>query len=257
MWQCSTLEQLPGIPSCPCFWRGGGQSRHPGSHFKEHTSLWWGIKHKRMLQDMPSSRISSRMQRGFQENVHNTGWAEQPFPCTVRVIWCLKQQGSLIHTQWRHVLDCGEKSLWLHHGVSAQEAKLSSPYAPQVQVQIPNNRFEIPTPRAARHHTHLYCIAGKITTIRTDCSNSWVGHLFFRSPRQRLANNRNQAHDHLVSKQPQMKAHFLEFMENMLSRGHTEVAPLLQQGQECWYPPHVPLLYGKGGSQGRSLLPMV
>lgn len=26
-------------------------------------------------------------------------------------------------------------------------------------------------------------------------------------------------------------------MENMLSRGHAEVAPHMQQGQECWYLP--------------------
>ena len=35
----------------------------------------------------------------------------------------------------------------------------------------------------------------------------------------------------------QMKAHFIEFMENMLSKGHAEVAPPLKQGQECWYLP--------------------
>ena len=34
-----------------------------------------------------------------------------------------------------------------------------------------------------------------------------------------------------------MKAHFIEFMENMLSKGHAEVAPPLKQGQECWYLP--------------------
>ena len=58
-----------------------------------------------------------------------------------------------------------------------------------------------------------------------DSSKSWVGPLPFRSPRQRLPNNRRQAHDRLLSlrrtleKRPQMKAHFLEFMQNMLSRG--------------------------------------
>ena len=49
-----------------------------------------------------------------------------------------------------------------------------------------------------------------------DSSKSWVGPLPFRSPRQRLPNNRRQAHDRLLSlrrtleKRPQMKAHFLE-----------------------------------------------
>ncbi|KAL4006299.1 tumor suppressor p53-binding protein 1 [Sarotherodon galilaeus] len=73
--------------------------------------------------------------------------------------------------------------------------------------------------------------------------NSWVGPLPFRSPRQRLPNNRQLAYDRLMSlrrtleKRPEMKTHFLEFMENMLTRGHAEVAPALSQNQECWYLP--------------------
>ncbi|XP_013855924.1 uncharacterized protein LOC106511725, partial [Austrofundulus limnaeus] len=76
-----------------------------------------------------------------------------------------------------------------------------------------------------------------------DSDNSWVGPLPFRSPRQRLPNNRQLAYDRLMSlrrslgKRPEMKAHFLEFMENMLARGHAEVAPSLAHNQECWYLP--------------------
>ena len=76
-----------------------------------------------------------------------------------------------------------------------------------------------------------------------DISNSWVGPVPFRSPRKRLPNNKKQVHNRLLSlrrtldKRPQMKAHFIEFMENMLSKGHAEVAPPLKQGQECWYLP--------------------
>ena len=40
-----------------------------------------------------------------------------------------------------------------------------------------------------------------------------------------------------LEKRPQMKAHFIEFMENMLSKGHAEFAPPLKEGQECWYLP--------------------
>ncbi len=76
-----------------------------------------------------------------------------------------------------------------------------------------------------------------------DSSNSWLGPLPFRSPRHRLPNNRKQAYDHLMSlrqtldKRFQVKAHFLEFLENILSREHAEVAPPLKRGQECWYLP--------------------
>lgn len=76
-----------------------------------------------------------------------------------------------------------------------------------------------------------------------DSSNSWVGPLPFRSPRQRLPGNRKQAHDRLLSlrrtleKRPQMKTHFLEFMENLFSKEHAEAAPPLREGQEHWYLP--------------------
>lgn len=76
-----------------------------------------------------------------------------------------------------------------------------------------------------------------------DSDNSWVGPLPFRSPRQHLPNNRQLAYDRLMSlrrtleKRPEMKSHFLEFMEKMLSRGHAEVAPALSHNQECWYLP--------------------
>lgn len=76
-----------------------------------------------------------------------------------------------------------------------------------------------------------------------DSSKSWVAPLPFRSPRQRLPNNRKQAFNRLVSlrrsldKRPQMKADFLEFMEKMLKKAHAEDAPPVQPGQECWYLP--------------------
>ena len=76
-----------------------------------------------------------------------------------------------------------------------------------------------------------------------DSSKSWVAPLPFRSPRQRLPNNRKQAFDRLISlqrslgKRPQMKADFLEFMEKMLKKAHAEVAPPLQPELERWYLP--------------------
>lgn len=34
-----------------------------------------------------------------------------------------------------------------------------------------------------------------------------------------------------------MKDHFFEYMEKILGKGHAEVAPLLKEGEECWYLP--------------------
>lgn len=76
-----------------------------------------------------------------------------------------------------------------------------------------------------------------------DTSKSWVAPLPFRSPRQRLPNNRDYAHRRLSSlrrtleKRPKMKAQYLEFMEKLLVNQHAEVAPPLPEGQECWFLP--------------------
>ncbi|CAM4658376.1 unnamed protein product [Leuciscus chuanchicus] len=76
-----------------------------------------------------------------------------------------------------------------------------------------------------------------------DESNSWVAPLPFRTPRQRLPNNREQVFTRLTSllrtleKKPEMKSHFVTFMQNIFDRDHAEVAPPLREGQECWYLP--------------------
>ncbi|XP_073714092.1 uncharacterized protein [Misgurnus anguillicaudatus] len=76
-----------------------------------------------------------------------------------------------------------------------------------------------------------------------DESNSWVAPLPFQVPRRRLPNNKEYAYNRLSSlrrtldKRPQMKEHFLEFMENMFANGHAEIALPLKKDQECWYLP--------------------
>lgn len=38
-------------------------------------------------------------------------------------------------------------------------------------------------------------------------------------------------------KNPAKKKHFVTFMQSVLDRGHAELAPLLKDGEECWYLP--------------------
>ena len=79
--------------------------------------------------------------------------------------------------------------------------------------------------------------------VHQDDSNSWVAPLPFKSPRRRLPNNRDFAKNRLMSlsrtlkKRPQMKAHFVEFMEKLFKNEHAEIAPPLQDDQESWYLP--------------------
>lgn len=76
-----------------------------------------------------------------------------------------------------------------------------------------------------------------------DNTNSWVAPLPFRSPRQQLPNNREQALSRLTSlrrtleRKPEMKAHFLSFMQKIFDHDHAELAPPLSEGEERWYLP--------------------
>lgn len=76
-----------------------------------------------------------------------------------------------------------------------------------------------------------------------DSANSWVAPLPFCSPRRRLPNNREYAYKrlkalcHTLEKKPEMKEHYLDFIQKMLDNDQAELAPSLQDGQECWYLP--------------------
>ncbi|KAL6466941.1 hypothetical protein MHYP_G00247450 [Metynnis hypsauchen] len=76
-----------------------------------------------------------------------------------------------------------------------------------------------------------------------DNANSWVAPLPFRTPRERLPHSRDQALMRLASvqrtleKRPEMKKHFVTFMQNTFDRDHAEQAPPLPAGKECWYLP--------------------
>ncbi|KAI4883908.1 hypothetical protein NFI96_004102 [Prochilodus magdalenae] len=76
-----------------------------------------------------------------------------------------------------------------------------------------------------------------------DSANSWVAPLPFRTPRRRLPNNRGYAYKRLktlcntLEKNPEMKAHYVDFIQKMLDNDHAELAPMLQDHQECWYLP--------------------
>lgn len=76
-----------------------------------------------------------------------------------------------------------------------------------------------------------------------DSANSWVAPLPFRTPRRQLPNNREYAYKRLktlcntLEKNPEMKAHYLDFIQKMLDNDHAELAPPLQDHQERWYLP--------------------
>lgn len=75
-----------------------------------------------------------------------------------------------------------------------------------------------------------------------DESNSWVAPLPFRSPRPPL-HNQQQAVTRLSSllrtleRKPKMKEQFVAFVQRVFDNNHTEPAPPLTKGKECWYLP--------------------
>ncbi|XP_062413389.1 uncharacterized protein LOC119222763 [Pungitius pungitius] len=76
-----------------------------------------------------------------------------------------------------------------------------------------------------------------------DTSNNWVAPLPFRVPRQRLSNNREQVFTRFTSlektlrRKTEMRDQFLEFMKKIFDNRHAEVAPPLEENEECWYLP--------------------
>lgn len=70
-----------------------------------------------------------------------------------------------------------------------------------------------------------------------------AGRLPFHSPRGRLPNNKGLAASRLnslcrtLNKRPEMKRHFMDFMQGLFDRGQAEPAPPLKEEEECWYLP--------------------
>ncbi|XP_049918800.1 uncharacterized protein LOC126401515 [Epinephelus moara] len=79
--------------------------------------------------------------------------------------------------------------------------------------------------------------------MKKDANNSWTAPLPFKSPRQSLPNNRPQAMNRLMSlirnfdRKPEMRDHFVAFMEKIFQNGHAEIAPPLKEDEERWYLP--------------------
>jgi hypothetical protein len=90
-------------------------------------------------------------------------------------------------------------------------------------------------------------------------TGSWVAPLPFRSPRQSLPNNREQAVqrakylDSSLRRNPKKREHMVEFMQKILANNHAEVAPPLQNNEECWYLPLFGVYHPKKPDQIRGV----
>lgn len=90
-----------------------------------------------------------------------------------------------------------------------------------------------------------------------DSTNSWVAPLPFRQPRKCLPNNRSYAMSRLkslhrtLSKNPQMRSHFTDFMQKIMDSQHAEPAPPMQSGKEYWYLPFFGVYHPQKPSQIR------
>lgn len=79
--------------------------------------------------------------------------------------------------------------------------------------------------------------------LQKDSNNSWVAPLPFKNSRPCLPNNRPQALKGLLplkcnfQRKPEMRDHFLSFMDKMFKNGHAELAPPLSKKEEQWYLP--------------------
>lgn len=80
------------------------------------------------------------------------------------------------------------------------------------------------------------------TLEKTETGN-WQAPLPFRTERPVLPNNRNYVLRRTKNLENNLKKdktkceHMLTFVGRMLELGHAELAPPLQEGEECWYLP--------------------
>ena len=90
-----------------------------------------------------------------------------------------------------------------------------------------------------------------------DVDHSWVAPLPFWSPRRSLPSNREQAVKRLcclrktLEKKPEIKSHYIEFMQKMMDNDQAECAPPLEAGKEHWYLPTFGVYHPKKPGQIR------
>lgn len=97
------------------------------------------------------------------------------------------------------------------------------------------------------------------TKMQKGPTGNWVAPLPFRSSRPKLPNNRSYAlkramllHKSLL-RDPKKRDHFVTFMNQIIRRGHAEVAPKIPQLKEAWYLPLFGVYHPKKPDQIRGV----
>jgi len=95
--------------------------------------------------------------------------------------------------------------------------------------------------------------------LHRDSQGHWVAPLPFRIPRSPLPNNKSQAInrammlDRSLKKNLKKQEHFMTFMEKVINNNHAEIAPPLQDEEECWYLPIFGVYHSKKPDQIRAV----
>lgn len=77
--------------------------------------------------------------------------------------------------------------------------------------------------------------------VEKDNTNIWVTPFPFREPQQCFPNNKDQVVKRFASleqnfkRKPEMAAQYVDFMEKIFVKGHTELEPVREQNEGCWY----------------------
>ena len=93
--------------------------------------------------------------------------------------------------------------------------------------------------------------------LEKSSEGNWVFPLPFRKDHPSLPDNRSyvwrraKAPQRNLHKDPIKKQHVVTFMEQILEKGHAEVAPPLQEGEQCWYLPIFGVYHPKKPNQVR------
>ncbi|XP_077080710.1 uncharacterized protein LOC143733040 [Siphateles boraxobius] len=177
--------------------------------YAQRLDLGWVV-----IGDVCLSGVHKPTVNSFKTNILNNGRPTFLSPCENKI--CIKDK----YTESCHTLNKAQIELGRHiFQQTADDDKVALSAEDALFLEIMHKEFA------------------------KDDANNWVAPLPFRTPRQRLPNNRGQALSRLMSlrktlkRKPEMREHYVEFLDKIFSKGHAEPAHALSPDQECWYLP--------------------
>ncbi|KAK3525067.1 hypothetical protein QTP86_014353, partial [Hemibagrus guttatus] len=212
----------------------------PETPQRQHRFIAWDVRDSYNKPDTES--IMQQPQRSVQTPSHK--FQAPPFtssPCKTTPQPSFNNDANVSEIA-REARTRNDPSFALASGINSV-LKLEQPVKRQVKSPVYAHKTEVSSVDNGRPSLLPPCPNKLSIKEKFDIKPLPEAPLPFRTPHQRLPNNRDQVLTRLSSllrtleKKSEIKSHFVTFMQNIFDRNHAEVAPPLREGQECWYLP--------------------